>query len=65
MTDYASENDEDVNYRRPKSPIKISSYVNYEEEEDGTSGGQRNRLAYCIEHVLVQYIFDETYFGKN
>jgi hypothetical protein len=24
MTDYASENDEDVNYRRPKSPIKIT-----------------------------------------
>jgi hypothetical protein len=38
MSDYASENDEDVNYRRPKSPIKISSYVNYEEEEDCTSG---------------------------
>lgn len=37
MFDYESEDEEETSYRKPKSPIIISSYVNYEEDEDRTS----------------------------
>lgn len=37
MLDYCSEDDGDTNDTRQRSPIKVSSYVNYEIEED-TSG---------------------------